>query len=104
MAKIRHFEYWLCYYESTHVIYIIKPHNYKCFEVLFLLKDSGELLRSKEEGGNTSSQYFIKYLSSVMMLKMYKKCTNAPFALFLMLIRTSCKNKIAKFLGILIQF
>ena len=45
----------------------------------------GELLRSKEQGGKTSSQYFIKYLSSLIMLKMYKKCINAPFALFLML-------------------
>ena len=45
----------------------------------------GELLRSKEEGGKSSSQCFIKYLSSLIMLKMYRKCTNAPFAPFLML-------------------
>ena len=39
---------------------------------------SGELLRSTEEGGKTSSQYIIKYLSSLLTLKKYRKCTNAP--------------------------
>ena len=41
----------------------------------------GELLRSKEEGGKTSSKYFIKNLSSLIMLKMYR----SPFCSFLML-------------------
>ena len=45
----------------------------------------GELLRSEKEGGKTSSQYFIKYLSRLIMLKMYRKCTNAPFAHFLII-------------------
>ena len=45
----------------------------------------GVLLHSKEEGGKNSSPYFIKYLSRLIMLKMYRKCTNAPFAPFLML-------------------
>ena len=45
----------------------------------------GELLPAEEEGGKNSSQYFIKYLSRLIMLKMYRKCTNAPFALFQML-------------------
>ena len=48
----------------------------------------GELLRSEEEGGEPSIQYFIKYVSSLSMLKMYRKCTNAPFAFFLMLSKT----------------
>ena len=50
----------------------------------------GKLLRSKEEGGKTSSQYFIKEISSLIMLKMYRKCTSAPFAPFLMLEMLKC--------------
>ena len=46
---------------------------------------SGELLTAEEEGGKTSSQYFIKYLSRLIMLKMYRKCTAAPFTPFLMI-------------------
>ena len=45
----------------------------------------GVLLHFVEEGGKTSSQYFIKYLSSLIMLKMYRKCTDAPFTSFLMI-------------------
>ena len=30
----------------------------------------GELLPAEKEGGKTSSQYFIKYLSRLIMLKM----------------------------------
>ena len=43
----------------------------------------GELLPAEEEGA--SSQYFIKYLSRLIMLKMYRKCTKAPFTPFLMI-------------------
>ena len=45
----------------------------------------GELLPAEEEGGKNSSQYFIKYLSRLIMLKMYRKCTDAPFTPFLMI-------------------
>ena len=40
-------------------------------------------LKKREE--KTSSQYFTKYLSNLIKLKMYRKCTSAPFAPFLML-------------------
>ena len=45
----------------------------------------GELLPAEEAGGNTSSQYFIMYLSRLIMLKMYRKCTDAPFTPCLMI-------------------
>ena len=44
-----------------------------------------ELLPAEEEGGKNSRQYFIKYLSRQIMLKMYGKCTDAPYAPFLMI-------------------
>ena len=44
----------------------------------------GELLPAENEGEKNSSQYFIKYLSRLIMLKMYRKCTGAPFTPFLM--------------------
>ena len=45
----------------------------------------GELLRSKEEGGKTSNQCFIMYLSRLIMLKMYRQRPDASFARFLMI-------------------
>ena len=62
--------------------------NYGCCK----LKDpfthetvGGELSPAEEEGGKNSSQYFIKYLSKLIMLKMYRKCTNTPFTPFLII-------------------
>ena len=49
-----------------------------------------ELLPAEEEGGKTSSQYFIKYLSSLTIMKMYKKCTNEQKTPFLMLDMLKC--------------
>ena len=69
-------------------IFGVKVFYYRLIETAHLLLSQilgGELLRSKAEGGKTSSQHFIKYLSSLIILKMYRKCTNAPFALFLKL-------------------
>ena len=45
----------------------------------------GELLPAEEEWGKTSSQYFIKFLSRLIMLEMYRKCTDAPVTPFLMI-------------------
>ena len=45
----------------------------------------GELLPAEEEGGKNSSQYFIKYLSRLIRLKKYRKCTDALFTPFLII-------------------
>ena len=45
----------------------------------------GELLPAEEEGEKITSQYFIKYLSRLIMLKMYRKYTDAPFTPFLII-------------------
>ena len=45
----------------------------------------GQLLPAEEEGGKTSSQYFIKYLGRLIMMKMYRKCMDAPFTPFLLI-------------------
>ena len=58
---------------------------YGQINVLILETSGGELLPAEEEGGKTSSQYFIKSLSWLIMLKMYRKCTDAPFTPFLMI-------------------
>ena len=55
------------------------------FSTQIFLNLGGELLPAEEEGGKTSSQYYFKYLSRLIMVKMYKKCTDAPFAPFLMI-------------------
>ena len=49
------------------------------------VRKGGELLSSKEEGGKISSKYFIKYLSRLIMLKMYEKCADTSLAHFLMI-------------------
>ena len=49
------------------------------------MRKGGELLPAEGEGGKNSSQYFIKYLSRLIMLKMYRKCTDAPFTPFVMI-------------------
>ena len=51
--------------------------------ILFVYSIGGELLPAEEEGGKNSSQHFIKYLSRLISLKMYRKCTDAPFTPFL---------------------
>ena len=59
------------------------------FEIgTFHLSDSSSRWRvaaGRRGGRKTSSQYFIKYLSRLIMLKMYRKCTDAPFTPFLMI-------------------
>ena len=47
----------------------------------------GALLPAEEEGGKTSGHYFIKYLSRLIMLKMYRQCTDAPFTPFLVMLK-----------------
>ena len=56
-----------------------------CNNFQLTLRKGRELLTAEEEGGKTSSQYFIKYVSRLIMLKMYRKCTYAPFTPFLMI-------------------
>ena len=58
---------------------------YDCIIFLLGFFIGGELLPPEEEGAKTSSQYFIKYLSRLIMLKMYRKSTDDPFAPFLMI-------------------
>ena len=69
--------------ESFYSFTLQKSLNVSISKILI----GGELLRSKEGGGKTSSQYFIKYLSRLVkfMLKMYRKLPDASFALFLMI-------------------
>ena len=48
-------------------------------------KIGGELLPAEEKGGKNSRQYFNKYFSRLIMLKMCRKCTDAPFTPFLII-------------------
>ena len=43
------------------------------------------VVAGRRRGGKNSSHYFIKYLSRLIMLKMYRKCTDAPFTPFLII-------------------
>ena len=55
------------------------------FILEFRKKLGGELLPAEEEGLKTFSQYFIKYLRRLIMLEMYRKCTDAPFTPFIII-------------------
>ena len=64
---------------TAHVIFIPAKGPYG---LCHIYTSCGELLPAEEEGGKNSSQYFIKYLSRLIMLKMYRKTYRCPFYSF----------------------